>query len=179
MKKEIEIKILNIDPEKLRINVKKLGGERIFKPILLRELYLESPSTKRVYSSFRLRSEGKRSFLTLKMKKEDRQFEIRDEYEVEVSDFGTTRRILELAGFKVFRQREKMRESYRVGAIRIEVDTYPEMNPYAEIESANKKDIKKFIEKMGFALEYATKKTATEIIRDAGLNPDNLVFPKK
>jgi len=179
MKKEIEIKILNIDPKKFKINLKKLGGKMINKPTLLRELYFESPSEKRVYSSFRLRSEGQRSFLTLKMKKDDRQFEIRDEYEVEVSDFNTARKILELAGFNVFRQREKMRESYKVGTIRIEVDTYPEIKPYAEIESTNKKDIKEFLDKMGFVLEYAVKKTATEIIRDAGLNPDNLVFPKK
>jgi len=179
MKKEIEIKILNINPRKLRNTIKKLGGKQILRPTLLRELYFESPSGERVYSSFRLRSEGEKNFLTLKVKRNDKRFEIRDEYEVEVSDFAVTKSILELAGFKIFRQREKIRESYCVGTAHIEVDTYPGMRPYAEIESTNKKEIEKFIEKIGFPLEYATKKTATEVIRDADLNPDDLVFPKK
>lgn len=179
MKKEIEIKILNINPRKLRAVIKRLGGGQILRPTLMRELYFESPAKDRVYSSFRLRSEGKKNVLTLKIKKLDKRFEIRDEYEVVVDNFNMTKNILELAGFKVFRNREKKRESFRVGKIRIEIDTYPGMNPYAEIESENKSDIEKFLNQIDFSLTYATKKTATEIIRDTGLDPDNLTFTKK
>lgn len=179
MKKEIEIKILNINPRKLRTTVKKLGGRQILRPTLMRELYFESPMKDRIYSSFRLRYEGKKNLLTLKIKKQDKRFEVRDEYEVVVGDFDMTKNILELAGFKVFRNREKKRESFRVGKIRIDLDTYPGMNPYAEIESESRGEIEKFLNQIGFSLSYATKKTATEIIRDAGLNPDNLIFPKK
>lgn len=179
MKKEIEVKILNIDPKKLGNTIKKLGGKKILHPTILRELYFESPSKKRMYSSFRLRSEGKENLLTLKVRKEDKLFEMRNEYEIVVSSFDVTQKILELAGFKVFRQREKIRESYQLGTIRIEIDTYPGMKSYAEIEATNKNVIKQFIKKIGFSFQYTTKKTATEVIRSAGLNPDNLVFSKK
>lgn len=179
MKKEIEIKILNIDPKKLRPSLKKMGGKQVSKPTLMHELYLESPVKKQAYSSFRLRTEGKRTFLTLKVKKKDKQFEVRNEHEVEVSEFDVAKKILELAGFKVFREREKIRESYRVGNVRVEIDKYPKMMPYIEIESQDRKEIKEFIEKIGFPLKYSTRKTATEIIRNAGLDPDNLVFSKK
>lgn len=179
MKKEIEIKILNINLRRLKGAIKKIGGKQILKPMLMRELYFESPSKNRAYSSFRLRSEGKRNFLTLKIKKDDERFEVRDEYEVEVIDFDMTKTILELAGFKVFRCREKKRESYRVANVRIEIDSYPNMNPYAEIESTSKRAIEVFIKKIGFNFKCVTKKTATEIIRDAGLDPDNLIFIKK
>ena len=179
MKKEVEIKILNIDPRKLRVSLKKLRGVQVLKRTFMREFYFESPTKERLYSSFRLRAEGQKSFLTLKLKKEDKKFSIRNEYEVEVSDFKTARSILELAGFKVFRKREKKRESYRVGHVRIEIDEYPKMRPYMEIEASSKEKIEKFLKKMGFNLEHATKKAATEVIRDAGLNPDNLTFSKK
>lgn len=176
MKREVEVKILNVDPVKLRKNLKKLGAIRVFSPTVFREIYWESPSEERAYSSFRLRSEGKRNFLTLKMKKDDQHFEIRDEFEVEVGDFSMTMRILELAGFKVFREREKRREEYQIGTIKIEIDEYPKMKPYMEIEASHKKDVLTLLKQLGFPLKYTTNRTATEIIQDAGLDPNNLLF---
>lgn len=179
MKREVEVKILNIDPKKLRRSLKKLGATQVFKPTIFREIYWKSPLQKWIYSSFRLRSEGKRNFLTLKIKKDDKHFEIRDEFEIEVGDFSTTIKILELAGFKIFRQREKRREEYKIGNIKIEIDEYPLMKPYMEIEASNKKEAEGFLKELGFPLEYTTNRTATEIIRDSGLNPDQLFFKKK
>ncbi len=53
------------------------------------------------------------------------------------------------------------------------------MQPYIEIEASNKKHAIEFLKKIGFDITYTTNKTATEVIRHAGLNPDNLVFGKK
>lgn len=179
MRREVEVKVLNVDQKKLRKNLKKMGAKRVFSPTLFQEIYWESPAEERVYSSFRLRSEGKKSFLTLKLKKEDREFEIRDEFEVEVADFQMIAKILQLAGLKIFRRREKLREEYLVGNIKVEIDEYPRMMPYMEIEATSKLAVRNFLEELGFPLRYSTKRTATEIIRDAGLNPDNLLFDKK
>lgn len=179
MKKEIEVKILNIDLKKMRLKLKRLGATQVLKPTMMRELYFKSPLLKIKYSSFRLRAEGKKNFMTLKLKKNDRLFEIRDEFEIEVDNFNTTKEILQFAGFKIFRQREKKREEYLIGKIKIEIDQYPKMKPYIEIEASNKKDVEKFLEKINFPLNYTTKKTATEIISRAGLNPNNLIFSKK
>jgi adenylate cyclase class 2 len=179
MKREIEVKILNVDQGKLRKSLKKLGAKRVFGPTIFHEVYWESPLKERKYSSFRLRSEGQKSFLTLKIKKEDSSFEIRDEFEVEVKSFEETKEILQLAGFKVFRDREKFREEYLLQDIKIEIDEYPGMMPYMEIEAPSKKAAKDFLKTIGFPLKYTTNRTATEIIQDAGLNPDNLLFKEK
>lgn len=178
MKKEVEVKILNVDRKKLRATLKGLKARQTRSPTRMREVYWGSPSEQRAYSSLRLRSEGGGSFLTLKVKKEDTQFHVRGEFEVRVSDFRTARRILELAGFKVFREREKIREEFQVGRVKVAIDTYPRMKPYMEIEASSKKEVKDFLGKIGFPLIYTTSKTATEIIRDAGLNPDDLLFHK-
>lgn len=179
MKKEIEVKIVNIDVKKLLGTLRKLGFTRILKPTLLHELYFSSTNVRRNYSSFRLRSEGERSFLTIKTKQKDKRYKIRNEYEVEVGDFTTTKKLLEILGFETFREREKIRESYRRGSVRIEIDTYPMMQPYIEIEASQKKDVAQFLKEMNFDLNYASKKSATEIIFDAGFNPDHHLFSKK
>lgn len=179
MKKEIEVKILNIDQKKLKKSLKELGARRVFGRTLFHEIYLESPSKERRYSSFRLRSEGKKNFLTLKLKKDDLAFEIRDEFEMEIKDFEIALKILQLAGFKVFRQREKLREEYVLENVKIEIDEYPMMMPYMEIEAPSKKIMKNFLKKFNFSFKYTTNRTATEIIQNAGLNPDNLLFNKK
>jgi adenylate cyclase class 2 len=179
MNKEIEIKILNVDRKKVTALLRKLGGRQVMRPTLMREVYWESPAPERRYSSFRLRSEGKETRLTLKLKKDDRDFLVRDEYETAVGDFGAAWQILELVGFKVFRQREKIREEYRVGRVKVEIDEYPRMRPYLEIEAHSKKDAESLLKKLGFSLDLASSETATEIIKRAGLNPDSLLFQKK
>jgi adenylate cyclase, class 2 len=179
MKKEIEVKILNINRKKLKKSLKELGAKRVFRCTLFHEIYWESPSNERQCSSFRLRSEGRKSFLALKLKKDDSAFEIRDEFEVEVGDFKTTAEILELVGFKVFRQREKLREEYLLENVKVEIDEYPGVMPYMEIEASSKQAVKDFLKKINFPLRYTTNRTATEIIQDAGLNPNKLLFNEK
>ncbi|MCX6784523.1 MAG: CYTH domain-containing protein [Candidatus Komeilibacteria bacterium] len=179
MKKEVEIKILNIDKKKIKSLLKKSGAKQILKPNLMKEMYLESPAHERLYSAFRLRSEGKKNFLTLKLKKgtrESKKFQVRDELEVEIGDFNTAKKIIQLAGFKIFRKREKIREKYKLNKSEIEIDEYPKMKPYLEIETSSAKEMSYLIKILGISLKYATNKTATEIIRGAGLNPDNLFF---
>ncbi len=176
MKKEVELKILNINPTKTRKILRALGAKKTMPSTLLRELYFRGNGN---FSSLRLRSEGKKQYLTLKTKQEDKKFNIRMEHQIEVSDFDMTKKILELLGYTVFRQREKLREHYELPKVHIEIDQYPHMMPYMEIEAPSKKIAEDFIKKFGFPLSLTTNKTASEIIQDAGLNPDNLCFKEK
>ncbi len=175
-KEEVELKILNINPIKTRKILRALGAKKTMSSTLLRELYFRGNGN---FSSLRLRSEGKKQYLTLKTKQEDKNFNIRMEHQIEVSDLDTTKNILELLGYELFRQREKLREHYELLKVNIEIDQYPNMTPYMEIEAPSKKIAEEFIKKFGFPLSLTTNKTASEIIRDAGLNPDNLCFEKE
>lgn len=178
MKREIEIKILDIDVKRVRRDLRKIGGRLIMKPTLMHELYFESAQKERAYSSLRLRKEGKKTFLTIKVKKEDKNFEIRDEYEIQVSSFEQAKKILEFMGFKIFRNREKIREEYKLKDTKIELDTYPNMNPYMEIEASSKKDVNTLLKSLNIKNSQIIKGTATEIIKSEGLDPNNLTFKK-
>lgn len=181
--KEVELKILNIDKKKITAKLRNIGARKIIKRTLIREIYFEKVGVKNYthnnYSSLRLRSIGKNNELTVKIKEESGMFGIWKEIETTMGDFETAKSILETIGFKPFRVREKYREEYMFKNIKIEIDTYPKMNPYVEIEAKSEVEMMKFLEEMQFPIEYATKETATEIIKRSKLNPDNLVFTKK
>lgn len=178
MKKEIEVKILNIDKRKMRKILREIGAKQMLKPTLFKEYYFKSHIGNEAFSSFRLRSEGKRCFMTIKTKEKDNQFNIHNEYEVEVGSLDSAKKILEIAGFLAFRQREKYREEYKFGSVKVEIDEYPGVSPYVEIEAGTKKEAEQFIRKIGFMPKHTTNKTATEVIIDSGLSPDNLFFGK-
>jgi adenylate cyclase class IV len=80
MHKEIEVKILNIDRKDIRRKLKGLGAELVHKPVLLREVYFDSPARNHKFSSFRLRSGGGKTFLTIKFRTSDKKFNVADEY---------------------------------------------------------------------------------------------------
>src|SRR5690606_7229751 len=105
-------------------------------------------------------------------------YSIHNELEINVSDFETTLRLLETLGFKVFRRREKIREEWKLGTVKVEIDEYPRMLPYIEVEGQTRAAVDRFMKKMGISLEHASNATATEIVRGAGLDPDNLVFKR-
>ncbi len=176
IKKEIEVKILNIDRKKIRSKLKELGARVIHRAVILNEVYFDLPGKKHQFSSFRLRSRGKRAFLTIKFKKLDDHFNIADEYETEVSGFALMKNMLQLAGFTIFRERQKIREEYVCGRVKVEIDEYPGMKPYLEIEATNKKNIETFLKRLGYSLSDTTNETATAVIKRAGLSPNRLFF---
>lgn len=179
--KEIELKILNIDGVKLRKGLRKLGAKRVLTPVLVREVFLEQagvPVEGRAYSSFRLRSVGTKCELTVKVRKSDKKYSVHDEFEVNVSGFDETLKLLNALGFRVFRRREKVREEWKLGGVKVEIDEYPKMLPYMEVEGRSRKAVERFLKSLGVSAEHASNATATEIVRGAGLDPDNLVFKK-
>lgn len=174
---EIEVKILDVNVSKIKKTLRKIGAKQILKPTLFQEWYFRIPGItkkEKEFYSFRLRSEGKKNILTIKIKKKDASYLVSKETEIEVSSAENTKTLLAVLRFKVFRQRKKIREIYKIDNVKIMIDQYPGIKPYIEIESTRKKDVSDFVRKLGYSFKDTTSKTATEIIREAGLNPDNL-----
>lgn len=178
MHKEIEVKVLNINVGEIRTLLKRAGAKKLFGPTLFREIFWKSKEKNPKYSVLRLRMEGKKSFLTLKVNVPSKNLKVRKEYEVEVSDFEMTRQILTLAGFIESQIREKYREAYRTRDVRIEIDRYPGVPSYLELEGKNEAVMRKFLAKLGIPFSKTTAMTSSEVIISAGKNPKRLVFGK-
>lgn len=175
MKIEKEIKILGIDPEKLRRRLVKLGAKLQFKSVI-REVAFDSDFLEKGVT-LRLRIVGGKNELTAKKKKLSSRLLMREEYEVQVSDFEETARILGVLGFSKIRDREKEREEWILGEAKVEIDRYPGMPPYAEIEAKDRQTIMSCLRKLGLSNLRRTTQTSTELLKSWGAkNPNYLKF---
>jgi len=181
--KELELKILNINKRKIKEKLNKLQAKLILKQTLFQEWYFEIPGLtqeEREFYSLRLRTEGKKSFLTAKnqskIQKEDRRYHINKEIEIEILNVQNLKKLLNLLRFNIFRQREKTREIYQLGRVKLAIDQYPKIAPYMEIEGPSKKNIIEIVKKLGYSPKDTTNKTATILIKEAGINPNSLFF---
>lgn len=152
---EIEIKILGIDRKKIESQLIALGAKKIFDDDI-HALYYDSADDgiRRKKGTFRLRKEGPLTILTFKEHIEDNRAKVREEVEVEVSDFSTMRSILEAVGFSSWLEMKKHRTTYAYEDVRFEFDKYygefdyiPE---FLEIEGTHLHTVYTYVELLGF-----------------------------
>ncbi len=150
---EIEVKFLNIDPELIEKKLKEIGAEKVFERFYKRKVF-DYPDLRfdRMGAWIRLRDEGDKITLTFKqrlgVKTHDGKTndDSMEEIEFEVSDFEKTAEFLTKIGLKekIFEENKRIR--YQLDNIELDIDFWPQLEPYLEIESSSWKEIDKVIE---------------------------------
>lgn len=135
MAQETEAKFYVQHPEQLQERVEGLGARP--EDMRLREFNLRFDTSARALSKaghvLRLRQD-KRARLTYKGSERSAPGTLaRREVEVTVSDFGTTRELLEALGYEVIFIYEKYRSTYKLGELEIVLDELP-YGHFIEIE---------------------------------------------
>ncbi len=156
---EIEVKILEVDRDKIISRLNECGAQKIFEGTL-HSIYLETSKGK----VLRLRRKGDKTILTLKVKKEDAEFKVNTEYEIEVDNFEETRRIFRHLGYTEKREDNKKRISYVLKNSVVEIDEFPGIPPFLEIESESKEEIKKIVALLGFSFSQTTPWSGKEVV---------------
>ncbi len=152
---EIEIKILDIDRKKIERDLMSLGAKQVFDGEI-HAVYYDSPNhaMRNNSDTLRLRKEGTTSVLTFKRHVEDADAKVREEKEVEVSDFDAMRSILESIGFSRWLETKKHRTSYQLEGVHFEFDKYHEEYEYIpeflEIEGTDLQPVLRYAEILGF-----------------------------
>lgn len=148
--KEIEVKIRNIDKEKIISEIEKLGAVKIFTGRVI-DYRFDTPERdlSKMGKALRIRQKGRYVFLNLKGKKKSIQnITGRDEIGVKVSNFKIMQKILhELGYIKIF-ELNKYRTEYRMDDITFDIDEYVGMDPILEIESDSYEKVEKYIKKL-------------------------------
>ncbi|MBT4375857.1 class IV adenylate cyclase [archaeon] len=169
---EIELKILEVNHKDLEPKLISLGAKKIFDG----ELYAlffddEESKIRKSGETLRLRKEGDKIFITHKKIIPSEDMKIRDETEIEVSNFEEAKKLITSLGFKEFKQIRKRRISYKLDNIKFEFDTfcdeYDFVPEFLEIETTNTKDIDKIykcIESLGFSKNDCKPWTGKEVI---------------
>lgn len=72
-----------------------------------------------------------------------------EEIELEVSDFKKGVALLEKAGLPPFRRQEKKRHTLQLGEVTIDIDTWPKVPTYVELEGPSEDALRETAEKLG------------------------------
>jgi hypothetical protein len=151
--KEIETKIIDFDEKRLRASLKKAKARYVGKLSFRRYVYDLKPYLHKGEADefFRLRTDGKRSTLTYKLRKGKGLLNT-EEIEVDVADFDTARMIISKmwTGRKPYYQENTIDRWMYEGA-EIEIVRWPLIPPLVEVEAKSEKAVRSAIKKLKIA----------------------------
>lgn len=167
MKTEYEIRILNINKEEMKKKLESLNakfqGERLQK----RYVYDFNPVLPNKW--IRLRTNGIETTLTIKNVK-NKNIDGTEELEIAVSDLEKTNLILKELGYIPKAVQENKRCRYILNGVEIDIDSWPQIPDYIEIEGKNEEEVYKTVEILGFTKENTTGKDVESVYKDYGID---------
>ncbi|TSC77420.1 MAG: Uncharacterized protein G01um101433_615 [Parcubacteria group bacterium Gr01-1014_33] len=165
MHREIEAKILDIDPEKVQEKLRALGAA------LEEELDLEQVvwwAGDRARSSIRVRrsSDG---IVRIIMKRDASEGLGYHEWECDVSDYETAIAIVDaLVSVPDLRiEFSHHRQDWRLDGALINIDWFPKIAPLVEIEAESEEKIRSLAEKLGFNPSLLVNKGVVSLLYEA------------
>jgi adenylate cyclase class 2 len=164
---EHEAKILDID----RVATEKLildkGGEKLGEKFMRRYVYDIVPGDQSKW--IRLRDDGTATTLTVKQITSD-AIDGTHEVEVGVDDFDTTNVLLGALGFHPKSYQESKRTSFVLDGAQVEIDTWPLIPPYVEIEAGSKDEVIRIAALLGYAEDQLTGENTIKVYARYGID---------
>lgn len=167
MKTEYEIRILEIDHDEMIKKLEELGAEFKFSAMQKRYVYDFNPVEPNRW--IRLRTNGKTTTLTIK-DVTAKTIDGTKEQEVEVSDFDEMNTILESLGYKSRGYQENKRTQYVLDGVEIDLDSWPLIPEYMEIEGKDSYEVMKVLSKLGIDKEQTTALDVASIYEKYGID---------
>lgn len=166
--REIEVKILDINRQKIEQKLLHLGAKKIFEGEIYALFFTkdDTPVEEDIHT-IRLRKMGEKAFLTVKKKINHPIAKVREEHEVEVSSFPETKKILEVLGFNLCKQMRKKRTSYALNKVHFEIDKhtdeYSYVPEYLEIEAPDLSTLYEYVTLLGYSKQDCKPWTILDI----------------
>ncbi len=167
MNTEYEVRVLNIDRKKIIARLEELNATFMWEHLQKRYVYDFIPKEEGKW--IRLRTNGNKTTLTIKEIVNDK-IDGTKELEIEVSDFEKTNRILEKLGYKPKGYQENKRCQYMLDGVEIDIDSWPLIPEYIEIEGKTEEEVYTIVEKLGVSKEDITTRDVEGIYLDYGYN---------
>ncbi len=163
MKIEYEVRFLEIDKDKIIAKLNEMGAKDLGDSCQIRKTY--DFIEKRKNSWLRLRTNGKETTLTVKQIDSDK-IDGTKELEVVVSDFNETDAILTKVGLSARNFQENRRHKFLLNDVEIDIDTWPRIPTFMEIEGNDEESIKNVCDYLGLDYNKSTTMDVTDIYRD-------------
>lgn len=168
MKTEIETRFLEIDVPALTQQLTELGavdrGE-----IMLNDIIFYDPELlwQSLGKFVRLRKKGDVVTLTYKHTS-SHTIDGTQEVEFAVSDMHAARAFVEAIGLAAYRTVEKKRHTFTLDAVSVDIDSWPKIPPYVELEGDSIEEVRAVAEKLGFAWENRFDASPGQVFKKYG-----------
>ena len=145
MHTEYEVRILEIDVDDIIDKLEKLRAKKVGNWNYRRYVYDVKPKEEGKW--IRLRTNGESTTLTYK-NIVYKTVSGTKEVEIKVDDFDNTHKFLECIGFDARSYQENKRIRYMLDDVEVDIDTWPMIPSYLELEGDSEEDIMKIVDKL-------------------------------
>lgn len=168
---EYEVRILNVNKEEIKKKLEKLNAEFKWERIQKRYTYDFNPVLSHKW--IRLRTDGEQTTLAIK-NVNTKEIDGTEELEISVSDFENTNLILKELGYlpKAFQENKRCR--YYLHNVEIDIDSWPMIPDYIEIEGQNEEEVYEIVKLLGYTKEDVTAKDVASIYKEYGYELEEL-----
>ena len=176
---EYEVRVLEIDKDEIQNKLKELNAVLVEDVFQKRYVYDFNPVNPNKW--IRLRTNGTKTTLTIK-NVESSNIDGTKEVEVEVSDFNTTNEILKELGYTPKGIQENKRIKYDLNGVEVDIDTWPKIPTYLEIEGSSEEEVYNTLQLLGISKEKSTsldvqniydKVYGIDLVKEPNLSFDN------
>lgn len=164
---EYEAKVLGIDPDQLAQSIIDKGGADLGQVLQRRYVYDIDPAD--VSRWVRLRDTGTQTTLCIKEIDSDAIGGTR-ETETAVGDFETTNALLDKLGYAPKAYQENRRHSFTLDGAQVEIDSWPHIPPYVEIEGASQAEVVRIAALLGYTEADLTGENTTKVYARYGID---------
>jgi UDP-N-acetylglucosamine enolpyruvyl transferase/adenylate cyclase class IV len=178
MQTEIEAKWLDINIDEIRQRLRTLGAELVTPQRTMRRSNWDYPNRSLAKKGgwVRVRDEGDKITLSYKQTNED-SLHGTQEVNVSIGDFDAACSFLNAIGLKQKSYQETRRESWVLDGVEIELDEWPWVPPFIELEAPSEVDLKSVAGKLQLDMpqaHYGSVEKAYQAVYDISM--DELVF---
>lgn len=160
MNLEIEATFIEINKDALREQIQSLGGKLIQPEMLMRRVIFDTGE----HSFARVRDEGNKIVMTYKCH-HDNTLLGTEEVNVEVNDYNSAIAFLGAIGLEAKAVQETLREEWELDGVELDIDTWPWIPTYVEIEGPSAKAVESVVRKLGFDMKDAHYGSVDEIYK--------------
>lgn len=167
MHTEYEVRILEIDVEKVLEKLDHLNATKEWDYIQKRYVYDFIPKVDNKW--IRLRTNGVKTTLTIKNVVSS-EIDGTQELEIEVDNFERTNLILKELGYIPKSFQENRRIQYTLNGVEIDIDYWPQIPTYLEIEGPSEDAVYHVVAALGFSKEDYTSLDVDAIYKNYGIH---------
>ena len=166
MATETEVRFLEIDKKALVKKLRALGatdlGEKLLKEVII---YDKDLDWKKENKFIRVRQNGEEIKLTYKHHTNKEKGEAK-EIEFKIDDLDSAVAFVEVLGFQAVRHQEKKRHTLKLGSVIFDIDTWPKIPTYVELEGPSLKALESAAKKVGLDWQDAVYEDAASVIEN-------------